>query len=199
MDTKKRIEGYISGVSQVFPNLPVDTIESIVDLLLEAYQKEKQIFTMGNGGHGSTASHFINDLVKHAVVSDAKDAVVVKGKRFKAMCLCDSIVTLTTWANDLGYDDCFSQQLINWIQKGDLVFGFTASGNSKNILKAFEVAKAHGATTICFTGGNGGKAKDVADISLIAPTHDCLFIEDIHLSVVHLLCGVVRAIIQKKK
>ena len=199
MNTKGRIEAYTSGVSQVFSELSVATIEKIVNLLMKAYDDENQIFTMGNGGHGSTASHFINDLVKHAIVSDAKDAVVVKGKRFKAMCLCDSMATLTTWANDLGYENCFSEQLINWIKKDDIVFGFSASGNSKNVLKAFKVAKDYGATTICFSGGSGGRAKEIVDISFIVPSDNYLFIEDVHLSVVHLLCEVVRAIIQEKR
>ena len=198
MSNKDEIESYIFGLKDVFSRLPIETIDQIVNLLMTAYDNEQQVFTMGNGGHGSTASHFINDLVKHTIVSEKKDRVVVTGKRFKAMCLNDSMVVLTTWANDLSYEDCFSQQLINWVKKGDLVFGFSASGNSKNILKAFDVAKRHQAISICFTGGDGGKAKDVADICLIVPTRNYLFLEDAHLSIVHILSNVVRLIIQRR-
>jgi D-sedoheptulose 7-phosphate isomerase len=137
--------------------------------------------------------------VKHTIVSDKKDKVTVEGKRFKAMCLNDSMAVLTTWANDLSYEDCFSEQLINWVRKGDIVFGFTASGNSKNVLKAFKVAKKHGAISVCFTGGDGGKAKGVADVCLIVPSKFYLYTEDLHMVVVHVLCDVVRSIIQKRK
>lgn len=192
------IDNYIKELEEILPKLPVEEIKKTADLFVEAYEKENHIFTMGNGGHSSTASHFVNDLLKHTIVSDKKNEVVIHDKRFKAMSLNDSIATITTWANDVSYDVCFSEQLKNWIKKDDLVIGFSASGNSKNILKAFETAKEYKAKSIAFTGGSGGKMKFLADISIVIPSNNYLYIEDMHLVIVHIITNLVRAKIQKK-
>lgn len=192
------INNYIKELEGILPKLPVEKIKKVADLFIEAYGNENIIFTMGNGGHCSTASHFVNDLLKHTIVSDEKNEVVIHDKRFKAMSLNDSMATITTWANDVSFDVCFSEQLKNWMKKDDLVIGFSASGNSKNILKAFEVAKEHKAKSIAFTGGNGGKMKILADISIIIPSNNYLYIEDMHLVIVHIITNLVRAKIQKK-
>ena len=122
--------------------------------------KGKKILTMGNGGHGNTAAHMINDIAKHTISSDAKDAWS-RTSVFSTMCLNDSVSFMTGVANDMGYDHIFSEQLKNWCEEGDVVIGISGSGNSPNVLKAFEVAKSRGATTICFSGKGGGKAKSV--------------------------------------
>ena len=198
MDIEKGIEDYVSGIREVFGKVPVNTIKEIIKALLKAYEDGKKVITMGNGGHASTASHLINDLAKHTVVSDKKDKVIVKGKRFKTLCLDDNVATLTSWANDVGYEDCFSEQLANWVEEGDIVIGITGSGNSENILNAFQVAKRHRAITIALTGYQGGKIKDVADICFIVPSNNISFIEDVHLSLTHLWCDIIRKIFQRK-
>ncbi|MCL4376870.1 MAG: SIS domain-containing protein [Actinobacteria bacterium] len=192
------INNYIKELEGILPKLPIEEIKKVADLFVETYENENYIFTMGNGGHGSTASHFVNDLLKHTIVSDEKNEVVIHNKRFKALSLNDSIATITTWANDVSFDVCFSEQLKNWMKKGDLVIGFSASGNSKNILKAFETAKDYRAKSIAFTGGNGGKMKILADISIVIPTNNYLYIEDMHLVIAHIITNLVRAKIQKK-
>lgn len=195
---KEEIEIYASGMGGVFSVLPVEIIEKIVKALLNAYENGNKVITMGNGGHGSTASHFINDILKHTIVSDKKDEVIVKGKRFKALCLNDNMSTLTSWANDVGYAAIFSEQLTNWVEKGDIVIGYTGSGNSENVIRAFKVAREHGAVTIAITGYEGGKIKDLADICFIAPSNRISFIEDIHFSLGHILCDSLRRIIKEK-
>ena len=197
-NVRKEIEGYASGMKEVFSKLPVETIEKIIKVLLDAYENGGKVITMGNGGHGATASHCINDLAKHTIVSDKKDEVIVKGKRFKTLCLCDNVATLTSWANDVGYDSVFAEQLENWVEKGDVVIGYTGSGNSENVLRAFKVAKEHGATTVALTGYQGGKIKAIADICLIVPSDRISFIEDIHFSLIHMWCDSLRRIIKEK-
>jgi len=198
MNIQNEIKDYLSGTREVFGRVPVSTIEEIIKVLLKAYEDGKKVITMGNGGHASTASHLINDLAKHTIVSDKKDKVIVKGKRFKTLCLNDNMPTLTSWANDVGYEDCFSEQLANWVEEGDVVIGITGSGNSQNILNAFEVAKRQRAISIALTGYQGGKIKDVADICFIVPSDNISFIEDVHFSLTHLWCDIIRGIIQKK-
>lgn len=198
MDVRKGIKDYAGGIREVFGRLPVNTIEEIIKTLMKAYEDGKKVITMGNGGHGATASHLINDLAKHTVVSDKKDEVIVKGKRFKTLCLNDNMATLTSWANDVGYEDCFSEQLVNWVEEGDVVIAITGSGSSQNMLNAFEVARKQGATTIALTGYQGGKIKDVADICFIVPSDNISFIEDVHMSLTHMWCDIIRKILQEK-
>ena len=195
---RKEIEAYASGMREVFIRLPVETIEKIIKVLLDAYENGHKVITMGNGGHGGTASHVINDLAKHTVVSDKKDEVIVKGKRFKTICLNDNMATLTSWANDVGYEAIFSEQLANWAEKGDVVIGYTGSGNSENIIRAFKLARERGAITIALTGYQGGKIKNLADICLIVPSDRISFIEDIHLSLGHIICDSLRRIIKER-
>lgn len=198
MDVQEDVNNYISNLTAVASRLPKDLIEQVIETLYQAYQDGKTIYTMGNGGHGSTAAHFINDLSKHTVVSDQKDRVVVKGKRLKAMSLNDSISTLTGWANDMGYEHVFSKPLAGWVEKGDVVIGFSGSGNSPNVLEAFAVARAQGATTICLSGFDGGLAKDRADICLVVPSQNMLIIEDLHLVICHLITAILRSRIQRR-
>ncbi|MFH0795919.1 MAG: SIS domain-containing protein [Candidatus Omnitrophota bacterium] len=195
---RKEIEDYTSGIREVFARLPVETIGKIIKVMLDAYENGGKVITMGNGGHGATASHCINDIAKHTIVSDKKNQVIVKGKRFKTLCLNDNVATLTSWANDVGYESIFAEQLANWVEKGDVVIGYTGSGNSENVLRAFKVAKENKATTIALTGYQGGKIKDIADICLIVPSDRISFIEDIHFSLIHIWCDSLRRIIKEK-
>jgi len=179
----------------VYGRFPVEEMEKIVKVLMKAYEEGKKVITMGNGGHGSTASHLINDLAKHTVVSDKKDEIVVE-KRFKTLCLNDNVATLTSWANDVGYDDIFAEQLKNWVEEGDVVIGITGSGNSENILRAFKVAREKGSVTVALTGYDGGKIKALADICFIVPSDVISYIEDIHFSMTHIWCDIIRMHIQ---
>jgi len=197
-DFKSSISEYISGVQAVFSNLLVDEIEKAAEAIWRAFEEGKTVFTMGNGGHGSTAAHNVNDLQKHLVSSDARDQVVVQSKRLKAMCLCDSVSTLTGWANDAGFENAFAEQLRNWIQPGDVVIGITGSGNSANIINAYKLAKEVGATTITFGGAKKGKDEPYTDIYLNVPTPNILWVEDIHMALAHLLASVVRDKVQEK-
>ena len=198
MDIKKQIEDYISGLKVVFSELPVKNIIEFIKLLISAYKNKKQIFTMGNGGYGSIASHFINDIAKHTVVSDEKNKVMENIPRIKAICLCDSISSITAWSNDVGFEFCFSEQLKNWVKEGDIVIGISGSGNSENILNAFKIAREFGAISVGLLGKNGGQAKEIVNLSIIIPSNVDLFIEDIHASILHLSMNILRNYIQKE-
>jgi len=188
---------YMEGLSVSLGKLDTRQIAQMVEVILEARQAGKKIFTMGNGGHANTAAHMINDIAKHTISSDEKDAVV-SGKRFRTMCLNDSVSLLTGVANDMGYEYIFSEQLENWCEEGDVVIGISGSGNSANILKAFEVAKSRGATSICLSGKDGGKARDAADICIVAPGDKMVQIEDAHLAITHAVADELKKIIQTR-
>lgn len=173
------IETYLSQVRATLAELPVETIERIVDLLQEARALRKQVFLLGNGGNAATASHFAADLAKGAIIS---------GKpRLRAIALTDNIPLISAWANDTSYEDIFAQQLENLVEPGDIVIGISGSGNSVNVLNAVKLAQSAGATTIGFTGFGGGKLKDLVDICLIVPNPYMRQVEDIHLLLEHVI------------
>ena len=113
METKQVIAGlneYMDGLATTLKQLDTAQLAQIVAVLLKAQENGKSVFTMGNGGHANTAAHMINDIAKHTVSSDEKNSVVT-AKRFRTMCLNDSVSLMTGVANDMGYDHIFSEQL----------------------------------------------------------------------------------------
>jgi D-sedoheptulose 7-phosphate isomerase len=195
--TSQGISDYMASLSTTLKQLDVDQLAMVVKVILEAQNQGKKILTMGNGGHGNTAAHMINDFAKHTTSSDAKDAVVTE-KRFRTMCLNDSVSFVTGIGNDMGYDFIFSEQIKNWCEAGDVVIGISGSGNSGNVLKAFDVAKSFGATTICFSGKGGGKAKSVADICIVVPSSKMVQIEDVHMAISHAIADELKKLIQNR-
>jgi D-sedoheptulose 7-phosphate isomerase len=191
------IDQYVEMQKKALDSLPRqgNGIYTLIKVLLRAYDRGNKVITFGNGGSGSLAAHLTQDLAKHVVVSDSKSEVVVE-KRFKTLCLNESVACLTTWANDVGYDRVFSEQLINWVEPGDVVIGITGSGNTENVLKALEVANKRRATTVALTGGSGGKVKDTAWINIIIDSNVNYCVEDALSSVVHITCDVLRSRIQ---
>ncbi len=172
-------ENYLKELKKSIDSLAVEDLEEVTRILKEAYIKDKQIFVFGNGGSAATASHFVCDLGK---------GTVVKGKeRFRVIGLNDNIPLLTAWSNDLAYEECFKEQLVNLLQEGDVVIAFSASGNSKNILKAVEYAKSKGATTVGFIGFEGGELAKIAHKSVVVRSDNMERIEDIHLILEHMI------------
>jgi len=169
----------VAGVLQA---LPVGQLERIVETLWRAWEEERQIFLVGNGGSAMTASHWACDLGKGTAVPGVK--------RFKVIALTDNVALITAYANDRSYEDIFVEPLINLFQPGDVVVGFSGSGNSENVLRALRYARENGGVTIGFTGYEGGKMKDVAEECLIVDSHDMQHIEDAHLVLTHVLMQV---------
>lgn len=199
MDHQTNLKEYSAGIQEVLDRLPWPAIEQAVKALWRCCQQGGRIFTMGNGGHANTAAHMINDLAKHTISSDDKKAVVAQNRRFRTMCLNDSVSFLTGIGNDMGYDHVFEEQVANWVEPGDVVIGISGSGNSKNVLLAFEEAKRHHATTICFSGFEGGKARSVADINIVVPCHKMVQVEDLHLMINHMIADELKRLVQSRQ
>ena len=173
------IKSYIANLKTTLDNLDISEIEKTANAFITARDNQKQIIFFGNGGSGSTASHFVCDL--------SKGCSYEKDKRIRAICLNDNIPTLLAYSNDVSYDVVFLEQLKNLLNPGDVVVGISGSGNSKNIIKAIEYANANGAVTIGLTGYNGGKLKEISSISVNANIDDMQISEDIHVIVMHIL------------
>jgi len=186
MDLKNSIISYIDEQQHCMTLLKSksDKINDICNQLLNARNKRKNIFVFGNGGSGSTASHFVSDLLKTAIVK--------KEKRFKAISLTDNVPVILAWSNDVSYDDVFIEQLKNHFSKGDILIGFSGSGNSKNIIKSLKFGKENNAYCIGFTGKSGGKMNKFCDICLKVPSQDMLTIESQHIMICHCIISIIR-------
>jgi len=186
MDLKNSIISYIDEQQHCMTLLKSksDKINDICNQLLNARNKRKNIFVFGNGGSGSTASHFVSDLLKTAIVK--------KEKRFKAISLTDNVAVILAWSNDVSYDDVFIEQLKNHFSKGDILIGFSGSGNSKNIIKSLKFGKENNAYCIGFTGKSGGKMNKFCDICLKVPSQDMLTIESQHIMICHCIISIIR-------
>ncbi len=170
---------YLNELKVLLDGFPHIQFEAIGQALMDAYNKERQIFIMGNGGSGSTASHFVCDINKGSCMDIEK--------KFKVICLNDNIPTLLAYANDLSYDKVFVEPLKNFLQSGDVVIGISGSGNSKNVLDAISYAKEKGAKTVGLSGFDGGELAKLADIPFVAAINDMQKVEDVHMIVVHML------------
>ena len=179
----ERIKEYISHLQGVISVLPVDSIKRITELVLEAYQTEKQVFILGNGGSASTASHFACDLGKGTVCGN--------GRRFKAISLTDNVALMTAWANDSSYGDIFREQLRNLLNMGDIVIGISASGNSRNVINAVEYANSRDCVTIGLVGFGGGELSRMVDECIIVESDRYGPVEDVHLVLEHIISSCI--------
>jgi D-sedoheptulose 7-phosphate isomerase len=183
--------GYLMQLKELLNDFPHDTFEEIGLVLLSAYQNEKQIFIMGNGGSGATASHFVCDINKGCCLD--------LEKKFKVICLNDNMPTILAYANDLSYDKIYVEQLKNFLVPGDVVIGISGSGNSENILQAVAYAKEKGAETIGLSGFDGGKLAGIVDVPFIAKINDMQKVEDVHMIVIHMLMQYLGQVLNMRK
>jgi D-sedoheptulose 7-phosphate isomerase len=175
---------YFRELQRVVARLSHDGIDQIADALYKAYESERIVYTFGNGGSASLASHFACDLGKGTAYCNG-------GKRFRALALTDNLSALTAWANDSSYEDIFSEQLRNFVHPQDVAFAISGSGNSKNVLNALEVAREAGATTLGMSGFEGGQIKSLCDICVVVPSNNMQIIEDMHLAMAHSIFRIV--------
>jgi len=185
----QQIEAYLSHLQQTLADLPSGLIDQAVNLLLESARRGRKVFICGNGGSASTASHFACDLAKNTIVPGAP--------RFQVVALTDNMALMTAWANDTAYDNVFAAQLEPLVQAGDVVIGISCSGNSANVLKALSLARERRATTIGFTGDQGGRLKELVDLCIHAPSPHIEQQEDVHLALEHCICVTLRAVLSR--
>ncbi|MFZ5917403.1 MAG: D-sedoheptulose-7-phosphate isomerase [Chloroflexota bacterium] len=155
------IQAYLNETRQVLQTLPLADIQRAIEVLNRARLEGRRIFVFGNGGSAAMASHFACDLGKGTLQKNQP--------RFKVIALNDNIPLLTAYANDVSYEVVFSEPLASLAEPGDVAIAISSSGNSPNVLRAIDVARERGLTTIGVTGFQGGKLKAKVDVCLIAP------------------------------
>lgn len=160
-----------------------DQVAKLSDLVAAAYDADRWVFIIGNGGSGANASHFCEDLAK-CTIRDFEGQ-----RRLKVLSLTDNTAGIMAWANDEGYDRIFLEQLKTYASPGDLLLAISGSGNSPNVLKAVDWANEHGLATVGFTGYGGGQLRTRAKHSVHAPVDDMGMAESLHLVIFHWIVG----------
>jgi D-sedoheptulose 7-phosphate isomerase len=191
------IDAYLEALQDVGQALPRQDIYRAVDILFEAWQAGNAVYTMGNGGSASTATHFACDL--------AKCTIVPGRKRLRATALVDNVPLVSAWTNDSGFGSIFAQQLDPWLKEGDVVIGLSVHGGSgdgeagpwsQNLVQAARLAKERGARVIGFSGFGGGALKETADVCLVVPVDEeplgTPLVESYHVALHHLICVALR-------
>lgn len=183
------LKEYLENVKMVFDSVDVTTVGKFVDLLVDAYKKEKTIFVIGNGGSASCASHFAQDLSKGVFL----DRTITN--RIRTISLCDNIAYITAVGNDDGYEYIFETQLKALARPDDILIAISGSGNSKNVIRAIEYSKNIGATVVGVSGFNGGELLKLADLCLHVPLREMCTVEGVHSVVLHYIVLRVREIL----
>lgn len=164
-------------------------ISKAVDLLVERFSAGHKLLVCGNGGSAADAMHICAELV---------------GRFFKerralpAIALNADPAILTAWSNDYAYELVFSRQVEALANAGDIVWGISTSGNSKNVVAALKLARELGASTIALTGKGGGALAEYADVLLAVPLSVTPRIQEVHIVTYHIICEAVEAALYEK-
>lgn len=173
-------DAYIKYLQSVLERIEVKDIARFIETLLEARERGSTVFFVGNGGSAATASHFANDLAFGT--NDYE-------KPFRVISLTDNVSVLTALGNDFGYDEIFVRQLRVLGRPGDVLVGISASGNSPNLIRAFDYANSAGIKTVAITAFDGGRIKTMATEGVHVPTGPKEYgpAEDVHMALDHLV------------
>ncbi len=172
-------EEYLNYFNRSLNSLDHQEILEFIELLVGAYENDRTVFIIGNGGSAANASHFANDLAKGTLRS------MDQQKRLRAHSLTDNVALMTAYGNDEGYASIFEQQLRTYARPGDILVAISGSGNSPNVLGAIEWANANGLHTVGVTGFAGGKLKQMAKSTVHVPLNDMCTSESVHSVIFH--------------
>ena len=185
--SKKFSDEYLEYLTILISQLDRSAISQFADLLLQSRENKTTTFFLGNGGSASTATHFVNDVSLGSRQFE---------KPFRAISLCDNQAVITAIANDDGYENIFLQQLQTLATAGDTIVCISASGNSKNLIKAIEYARENNIYVVGLTAFDGGYLKNNCDLNIHVPTKIGEYgpAEDLHM----VICGLVGSYFRAK-
>ena len=186
---------FLEDLAQVALRIDPAEVSGAVDLLWDAWQRDAAVWSIGNGGSASTASHFAADLAKRTVVEGRR--------RFRALSLADNPAWMTALVNDLGFQHLFSEPLRNLMRPNDVLVAFSVHGGqgadqagewSQNLLRAVDLARREfDARILAFVGFEGGPLRQRADVSVCVPVASTPLVESLHVALHHLVCEALRA------
>jgi D-sedoheptulose 7-phosphate isomerase len=180
---KLDVQPFLERVGRELARIDPAQVKALADAIYACYEQGRFVFLIGNGGSGSNASHFCEDLGKGTLRREDFDND--RKKRLRILSLTDNTPYILAWGNDEGFDRVFVEQLKNLASPGDLLIAISGSGNSPNVLRAVEWANRHDLKTFGCTGFNGGKLRTLAQQGLHVPLDDMGIVESIHLTAFH--------------
>ena len=182
-DFDEFMDGYIADLSRALNSLSRESVGLLYTEMLQVMDNGGKVHFIGNGGSAATPSHSAGDWSKELGLP--------------TLAHTDNIAALTAWANDTSYANIFVGQLQTWLEPGDLVVGFSGSGNSSNVLNGITYAAEKGARTVGITGnyksGKGGALAEMADVAIVCDTTSMERIEDLQLIINHIVKEAVKA------
>lgn len=185
MSIRQSIEDSIALKNLILKDqILIETIDKASQAIISAFRNGNKVMFCGNGGSAADAQHLAAELSGRFYYD--RDPL-------PAEALHVNTSYLTAVANDYGYDEVFSRMVKGSGKKGDVLVGLSTSGNSKNVIKAFETANALGITTIGMTGSGGGKMKDISGYLINVPSENTARIQEAHIMIGHILCEIVES------
>ena len=183
LGVKLNVKQFLGRVAEELGRIDPAKVQALADAVYERYETGRFVFVIGNGGSGSNASHFCEDVGKGTLARQFFDDD--SKRRFKVLSLTDNTPYILAWGNDEGFDRIFVEQLKNLASPGDLLIAISGSGNRANVLAAVEWANRNGLSTFGCTGFTGGTLRGLAQKGLHVPLDDMGIVETLHLAAFH--------------
>jgi len=178
---KQQFEAHCQVIEEISSQL-TPTIGAAVSLIVKTFKTGNKLLIMGNGGSAADAQHFAGEIVSR---------FRMERPALPAIALSTDTSIMTAISNDYSFDNVFSRQVEALGTPSDAVIGISTSGNSINVLKAFEVARKRGCSTIALLGNDGGMIKTLCDISIIVPSQDTPRVQEGHITIIHIICDLI--------
>ena len=167
---KMRIQGFEKQVT------------TVVEAVCAAFRSKKKILLVGNGGSAAEAQHMAAEYTATLNMKNFR-------KGYPAIALTTDTSFLTAWSNDFGFRDVFARQVETLGSKGDILFAYSTSGNSENIIRAISQAKRNSLYVIGFSGKHGGQIAEMCDICFVVPSESTARIQEVHTLLGHTICA----------
>jgi D-sedoheptulose 7-phosphate isomerase len=165
-----------------------EVMDGAIEAVVAALTAGKPLLICGNGGSASDAMHVTGELVGR---------FLRERRALKAICLSDNPAVLTAWSNDYCFETVFARQVEAYGEKGAVILGISTSGGSKNVIAAFQQARAMEMKTIALTGEGGGLLAPLTDFLLAAPSRSTPLIQQVHICLYHYLCGKIEELLMQ--
>jgi len=182
---------YIDKKNTLLRNINLKKLDKIINLLKKGFNNNVTLYTCGNGGSSSLSDHFTCDFIKQ---TNTKTNLKVK-----SISLTSNMALISAVANDINYNQIFSFQIKKLCKKNDILFLFSVSGSSPNLIEAIKAAKKIGVKVVSLTGFNGGKLSRLSDFNLNFPIANYGIVEDCHITIMHYLSQYLRNLEIKNK
>lgn len=168
------------------------TLVSMADVIVQSIAKGGKLMLCGNGGSAADAQHLVAELLVRLRSS-------VNRAPIPAMSLLLDTSTMTACANDYGYEALFERMVQGLGKPGDVLLGLTTSGRSMNVIRALKAAREQGIVTLGFLGGNGGDTVQECDLSFVIPSSDPNRVQEVHITLGHILMDLIESLIIENK